>query len=1075
MPNFISEDQIEKAIISVFQNNLNYRCLNCYTADPEDMNDRSGRTSKIDVLLKDILLERLQLLNKKVPESAILDAWNELAKSRAAMSLLNANKEIYDLIRDGVPITYQNLKGKNIKTRIKVIDFNEPDLNDYLVVSQLWIKGQYGFRRPDLLLYVNGIPLIFIELKNSNIALRNAYDDNLTNYCHDIPLLFNNNAVCILSNGLETRVGSFSADWEHFGEWLRVDDERKKVDRERIKEFKVSLDYAVLGLCEKTKLLDYIENFILYHKDTQKIIAKNHQFIGVNKAITSFENKEMRHGKLGVFWHTQGSGKSFSMVMFAQKIFRKYTGNYTFVIVTDREDLDGQIYRNFLNMGAVSKGEQVRPKNSEELREFLGTNRRYVFTLIQKFRYPKGKKYPLLSNRDDIIVIVDEAHRSQYKDLAENMRSGLPNAQYIAFTGTPLLGKVPLTKEWFGDYVSEYNFAQSIEDGATVPLYYDKRVPEVLIQNEELNEELAEILEDENLNDEQQEKLKREFATEMEVIKRDDRLETIAKDIIYHFPRRGYKGKGMVISVDKFTVVKMYDKIAHYRREELRKLRNEIRCANDEKMKSELEKAHQFLRDMDMAVVVSEEAGEDKKFAKQGLDIRTHRNRINTVDENGHDLEYKFKDPNDSLLLVFVCSMWLTGFDAPTVSTLYLDKPMKNHTLMQTIARANRVAPGKANGLIVDYYNVFRNLKRALADFAEGESWKGEETDDHDPVEEKSHLFVLLDQSLNEALAFCKRIGIDLQVILEANELFQNLSYFEQFADILLQKDEWKKQYIVYDNTISALYEACKPDIFETEYNRPMVAVIQYLRGVLDGKIVPNLDRARQRVCDLLDESVVTTDESKKAFDGHVKYTFRKSHIINLSNLNFNKLREAFNQADYKNIEITDLRLFIEHKLQQMMEKNVTRIDFMTRFQEIINRYNSGGMTNEDYFDELIKFAEDLREEDKRHIRQGLTEEELELFDFLEKEKMTKAEEQAVKLAAKRLIKRLTEEHPRILTLSWYKDTQTSQKVRSTIMDILDETLPESYDRKTYNEKVDVVFNHIYSMAASGKGWAAAA
>ena len=350
------------------------------------------------------------------------------------------------------------------------------------------------------------------------------------------------------------------------------------------------------GLCAPHRLLDYIENFILYYQENQKIIAQNHQFIGVNKAYGVFLNRSKKEGKLGVFWHTQGAGKSFSMIFYTRKIFRKLTGNYTFVVVTDREDLDGQIYRNFLNTGAVKKSDAAQPRDSEEMRKFLGQNKRIVFTLIQKFRWPKGKKYPVLSDRDDIVVIVDEAHRTQYKTLAENMRLGLPKAQYLAFTGTPLLGRERKTSAWFGDYVSEYNFQQSMDEGATVPLFYKKRVPEVLNQNEDLSEEFYEILEDENLDDVQQAKLERRFATEMEVIKRDDRLETIAKDIVYHFPRRGYLGKGLVISVDKFTAVKMFDKVWHHWKAEIKTLRGRIKKSENDLEKARLKKMLAYMR-----------------------------------------------------------------------------------------------------------------------------------------------------------------------------------------------------------------------------------------------------------------------------------------------------------------------------------------------------------------------------------------------------------------------------------------------------------------------------------------------
>ena len=372
--------------------------------------------------------------------------------------------------------------------------------------------------------------MVFIELKNSNVLLRNAFDDNLIRYREEIPQLYLPNAFCILSNAIETKIGSMSAGWEHFFSWRRATDEKERIDRVRVRDERTSAESVIDGLCAPVRLLDDVENFIIYYDDQTKIIAQNHQYLGVNNAFQSFKDRDRKQGKLGVFWHTQGSGKSFSMIFLVRKIFRKLAGNFTFVVVTDREDLDGQIYRNFLSTSTVTKAEAAQPKNSEQLRNFLGQNKRLIFTLIQKFRPASGERYPRVTDRSDIVVIVDEAHRTQYKSLAENMRRGLPNANYLAFTGTPLLGKDRKTNAWFGDYVSEYNFQQSMEDGATVPLYYQKRVPEVQNQNEDLSDEFYELLNEEELNDTQQAKLEKKFAKEIQVIKRDDRLEKIAAD-----------------------------------------------------------------------------------------------------------------------------------------------------------------------------------------------------------------------------------------------------------------------------------------------------------------------------------------------------------------------------------------------------------------------------------------------------------------------------------------------------------------------------------------------------------------
>ena len=1076
MPNFISEDDIEQAILEKLKKQYGYQLLNCYTVDAEDLNDGSNRTDKRDVIFEDRLRQAALRLNPTIPENAIDEALERLMDKRHAMSPVAANREIDGLIRDGIPVVFDDDQGRTRHERIRMIDFNDAGQNRYLAVSQLWIKGERRYRRPDIILYVNGIPLVFIELKNSNVKLKTAYDDNLTNYKHDIPQLFMTNAFCILSSGIETRVGSFTAGWEFFFNWFRALDEKERIDRKEIQLQGNSLEIAVAGLCTQDRLLDYTENFILYYQENQKIIAQNHQFIGVNKAYDVFLNREEKEGKLGVFWHTQGAGKSFSMIFYARKIFRKLTGNFTFVVITDREDLDGQIYRNFLNTGTLKKSEAAQPKDSKEMRKFLGQNKRIVFTLIHKFRYPRGRKYPLLSDRDDIVMIVDEAHRTQYKTLAENMRQGLPNAQYLAFTGTPLLGRERKTSAWFGDYVSEYNFQQSMDEGATVPLFYKKRVPEVLIQNEDLSEEFYEILENENLDDAQQAKLERKFATEVEVIKRDDRLETIAKDIVYHFSRRGYLGKGLVISVDKFTAVKMYDKVQHHWKAEIKTLRGRIKKSVNDIEKARLKKVVTYMRSVDMAVVISEDAGETEKFAEQKLDIKPHREHMNRVDKHGHDIEYNFKDPEHPLQLVFVCAMWLTGFDAPTLSTLYLDKPMKDHTLMQTIARANRVTPfkinkvSKKNGEIVDYYNVFRNMKKALKDYAQGEDGL-----DEAPVRDKAELFKLLDEAIEQGTAFCMEKGINLPGMLEKDEVFNNIEQFKIYADILLGKDEWRKAFNVYDNTISSLYEACKPEILG-QRQQPLVFVFQYLRGVMDSIIEQeDIDAACLKIAELLDESVVVDNyDGRPTGEPTPEYGIvQKGKTWDLSKINFEKLKEDFQHAAYKNIKITDLRVFIERKLEQMILQNATRIDFAQRLQEIIDNYNAGGSSTENYYNDLMDFAKEMQEEDERHIREGLTEDELELFDLLKKDKMTRAETQTVKLSAKSLLHRLLEEHPRVLVQDWYKDSQSQKVVRAAVEKVLDDNLPDSYGRVLFKKKCDNVYELIFDHASQGRKWAA--
>lgn len=609
MPKIITEDMIEQAAIKALQERHNYTVLNCMTEEPDTLPDGTGRKDKKQVVLLDVMLESLCRINPDIPEQTVRTVVDELCHTPVSGDLMLTNYQNYQKIRNGITVEY-NKDGKKTSNILRLLSYNDALSNTFTVASQMWISGETHWRRPDLIIFINGFPLVFIELKNSNIPVKNAYDINLKNYLKDIPYLFNYNQICVLSNGMETRLGSFAAGYEFFFEWLKVENEKENPDRKAIRENCTSLEYFIAGLCEPKNLLDYIENFILYDRRRTKIIAKNHQFFGVNNAYNAFLRREELKGKLGVFWHTQGSGKSYSMVMLARKIKHKCTGNFTFLIVTDREDLDTQIYKNFLRTEFITDKDKVQPANSKQLREELKTNKSILFTLIHKFRYDKGKKYPVLSERDDIIVIVDEAHRTQYKDLAENMRIGLPNAQFLAFTGTPLLGAKRLTNAWFGDYVSEYNFAESIKDNATVPLYYVKRVPEVELQNDFLDSDFAEILEEENLTDAEQRRLENHYAKELEVIKRDDRLDVIAQHIVYHFPRRGFRGKGMVISVDKFTAVKMYDKVSYYWKEEIKKLNAQITKTKDAAEKLRLKELVDYMRKVEMAVVISEDTDE---------------------------------------------------------------------------------------------------------------------------------------------------------------------------------------------------------------------------------------------------------------------------------------------------------------------------------------------------------------------------------------------------------------------------------------------------------------------------------
>ena len=788
MPNFISEDDIEQAILGKLEiEPFNYNIVHC---DPspdkrEVLPDGTGRQNKKQCILPQILHENLKRLNPNIPKDKLAEIFKDLCRDFSATDMTATNYKYYNQIRNGIKISLRR-DGKEDFDFVKLVDFEHPQNNNFTAVSQMWIQGRIYWRRPDVLIFINGLPMVFIELKNSIVKVEEAYNDNLKNYLTDIPNLFAFNQICVLSNGLETRLGAFNATYNHFFEWLKIDSEKEHPDRKAIKNASTigesSVKYFVEGLLRKERLVDYIENFVMFSNQKNKIIAKNHQYFGVNNLMESVKNREELKGKLGVFWHTQGSGKSYSMVFFTRKVRRKIPGNFTFLIITDRVDLDNQIHKNFVKTEVIGVKDECQPKNGEQLRNYLQNNKPFVFTMIYKFRYDKNKKYPVLSTRNDIIVLVDEAHRTQYKDLAENMRTALPDANYIAFTGTPLLGSKRLTNQWFGNYVSEYNFSQSVEDGSTVPLFYSRRVPEVGLENDFLDDDVLDIIEEAELNEDEARLLENSSSRILEVIKREDRIDKIAQDIAHHFPRRGFLGKGMVVSVDKYTTVKMFDKVQHYWEIEKKKIMQERNAADTKEKRDELTRRLDYMNKVEMAVIVSEEDEENEKFRKQGLDISMHRQKMNAVTPEGLDIEDRFKDPEDPLQLVFVCAMWLTGFDVENLSTLYLDKPMKNHALMQAIARANRVYPNKPCGIIVDYVNVFKYMKRALAEYAGGDD--GTEF----PVKDIDKLITLIDSAVQEADEFLLGLGVDIGLIIDETSTLDRLDKLRDAYNIIVSK-----------------------------------------------------------------------------------------------------------------------------------------------------------------------------------------------------------------------------------------------------------------------------------------------
>jgi type I restriction enzyme R subunit len=745
------------------------------------------------------------------------------------------------------------------------------------------------------------------------------------------------------------------------------------------------------------------------------------------------------------------------MVFFAQKVLRKLAGNWTFVVVTDRVELDEQIAKTFKATGAVSEaeGDTCHAASGAHLRDLLRGNHRYVFTLVHKFQTPER-----LCDRSDVIVLTDEAHRSQYDTLALNMRAALPKAMFLAFTGTPLIAGEERTREVFGDYVSIYDFQQSIEDGATVPLFYENRTPELQLVNPDLNDDIYRVIEEAELDADQEAKLERVLGRQYHLITRDDRLETVAQDIVRHFLGRGMLanavGKAMVVSIDKATALRMHDKVKRHWAAETARVQQEVgelaylprggemtpeQAGHDLRL-AELKQRLKVLTSTDMAVIVSAGQNEIKQMQTLGLDIKPHRKRMN---ESQPRLDEKFKDSDDPLRLVFVCAMWLTGFDAPSCSTVYLDKPMRNHALMQGIARANRVFPGKHSGIIVDYANVFVSLEKALAIYGAGKDGKS-------PVKDKQQLVEELRKAVVDATTFCAMHGVLLgEIEAAAARSMERLSRIEDGMNALISPDPLRRDFLAHERLVSMLYRAVKPDPAVAEF-ASRVACLTTLAEAIRAELnpdPPDISQVMRQINGLLDESIV----------GH-EIRQEGPPALDLSKINFEALAQRFKQSKHQNTELEALKAAIRAQLDKMIQLNRTRADFAEKFEVLIESYNIGSASIEALYAELLALSNSLNDEQKRHVRENMSEEELVVFDILTRPapELSAEERAEVKKVAQNLLARLKE----LLVLNWRKKSTSRSQLKLTIEDTLDAGLPRAYTPELYNQKCSAVFEHVY-------------
>ena len=993
----INEEQVELLAIEWFKE-LGYDYLLGYEIAPDSQNPH--RTNYQEVVLNAKLQSALVKLNPTIPLVAIEDAIDILKKSQHA-TLIQNNRAFHQILLQGINVDIKD--GDDTKGDVvKIIDFENPHNNDFLVVNQFTIKGTKGNRRPDLIVLINGLPISIIELKNpadENADIYKAYNQ-LQTYKDEIEDLFVFNEALVISDGINARVGSLTATDERFMFWRTVKDENDKPLLE------YELDTLIKGFFHKEYFLDYIQNFVLFEDDGKKIIKKiagYHQFHAVREAVDSVivaSNGGNKKG--GVVWHTQGSGKSISMACFAGKLTKQRAmKNPTLVIVTDRNDLDGQLFATFSSAKMLLGQEPIQMDDVTELRETL-TNKPsggIIFTTIQKFGLKKEEsRFPVLSDRSNIVVIADEAHRSQYgfdamldKDgkfkygYAQHLRDALPNATFIGFTGTPIESEDRDTRAVFGDYISVYDIEDAVRDGATVPIYYESRLAKLDL-NSEILKEIDKEVGDLDIGDEvsDRERFKSKWSALEKLVGSEPRIKQIAQDIVTHFEDRTavIDGKGIIVAMSRHIAVDLYDAIVALRPD----------WHNEDPTKGVIK------------IIMTGSASDEAKLQKHIYSKQVKK-----------DLEKRIKDVDDELKLVIVRDMWLTGFDAPSMHTMYIDKPMKSHNLMQAIARVNRVFKDKKGGLVVDYIGIANELKHALKIYT-GAGGKGTGTID-----------------TAEALAeMLKRLDI-------VQNMYHDFDYssfmtkahmlLAPAANHILGLDDGKKRYLDEVLSLTKAFSLCGT-LDDAKEHKEEIAFFQAVKAVIQkaGSSEKKKQDPNKAIKQLIDNAVIS--------DG-VEDIFS---LVGLDKPNIGILSDEFLEdvahMPHKNLAVELLERLLKDDIKAKTKNNVVQEKkFSDRLQATLGKYHNRAIETAKVIEELIQMAKDFAEAAKHGKELGLNFDELAFYDALAEN------EAALREMGDEILKKiaieLTEKLRSSISVDWQKRESVRAKMRNIIRIIL--------------------------------------
>ena len=1049
-----SEQKIVQEPAAKMMEALGWKNILAFDDEKFGPNGTLGRSDKSETVLWRSVRAALKRLNEDwITPAQIEEAVEELAKVENAKSLLERNRAAYELVREGVPVTDADYESANSdeKRRAKLIDFEHPDdpaRNEFLCVREMWVTAQGATKRPDLIGFVNGLPLVFMEFKKPSHKAKEGYDKNYKDYLATIPELFRFNAFLVFSNGSETNIGALWSDWEFFGEW-------KRHSEDDVAE--VSLKKLIDGVCQKKNLLDIVENFILFDKgdgEMFKVLARYHQYLGVNRAYESYLKRAENGGKLGVFWHTQGSGKSYSMVFLARKILRKAGGSPTFLVVTDREELNKQIGETFESCGCLGgvEAKALMPSSGEKLAQRLKGNDKFLFTLIHKFNSSTWE--PIHPNHE-VVIFSDEAHRTNNGILADNMLRFLPDASRIGFTGTPIQ-RGEMTKQQFGDYVSVYDFNRAVEDHATVPLFYKTKVNKLGLNAPGLNEELIEAIEQEDLDPKDRKRVEKAITSKVMLYMAPERISLVAKDFVRDYSSKWRSGKAMVVSVNKVAAYRTWKAVE----EEWSKYCDELEAMLQDPRKSakmsakkreELEAKVEWMKGTRMELVISCDQGDKAMFEENNIDIVPYWKHIKNL-----DLEEDFKKAKCNFRVAFVCSMWLTGFDVPSLGTLYLDKPLKAHTLMQAIARANRVFEGKHNGVIIDYIGLIDYLGKALADFTGSMANGGSST----PLPGTDELLGNFRETIDTGVKLLKDNGYDIKTLINASD-FDQPAQLKAAADSVAEPDNLASAFIAVSRKIADIGKFIDADdltdALRAKRNaiREIASRLEHHREEEFGDIGGLLAYLQQTIGEHIVDATQKVGEKCEDIQ------------LDLSKVDYSRLAKGISTYKYKKLLLKQLTENAEEIVASMLLNNPACANYQQDLQKIVDEYNSSHekAAIEKALQDILKLIGTLSSEQEKFVKEGLDDmQQLAVYEMLKTGKtLSKKELDEVKGIAKELLSKL---RSLVADIDNWRDKATAKAlVRTAIKNVLYERLPDSIrsegERKEYEDKV---YNYFYQL-----------